>query len=163
LLNYLKIIAEQIDYNFEEADLGNIKDTVAWINNRDLAYATKRDYKVILKQFYKWIHNGSYPEKVEWIDTTRKKSNKTLPEDVLTEEDIQKLLDSANNTRDKALISMLWETGARIGELIDLEVGDLKDYPHGKKVIINGKTGARRLPLISSVPHIQAWLREDGL
>lgn len=158
LLTYLKVIAEHIDYSFEEATEEDIKDTIAWINNRDLSDATRTDYRTLIKQFYKWLNDGEYPEKVKWISTTRKKSNNTLPKDVLTEEDIEKLIKNANNTRDKALISMLWETGARIGELIDLTIRDIEDHKHGKKVVIQGKTGARRIPLISSVPHLQTWL-----
>jgi len=127
LLTYLKIIGEHIDYNFENATKGDIKDTIAWVNKRDLADASKTDYRIILKQFYKWLNDGEYPDKVEWISTTVKKSNNTLPKDVLTEEDIQKLIKTATNTRDRALISMLWETGARMGELIDLTIGDIED------------------------------------
>ncbi|KXB03092.1 hypothetical protein AKJ45_02560 [candidate division MSBL1 archaeon SCGC-AAA261F19] len=41
---------------------------------------------------------------------------------------------------------------------MDLMIGDLEDHKHGKKVVIKGKTGARRIPLISSVPHLQAWI-----
>lgn len=158
LLTYLKIICEHIDYRLDEATEEDIKDTIAWVNQRDLADASKADYRITVKQFYKWLNGGEYPDKVDWITTTTKKSNDTLPQDVLTEEDIGKMVQAASNTRDRALISMLWETGARIGELIDLTVGDIEDHRHGMKVVIQGKTGARRIPLISSVPHLQAWL-----
>lgn len=158
LLNYLKIIAEHIEFNFKEAAIDDIKNTVAWLNKRDVADATKVDTKTILKQFYKWLNNGEYPDTVKWIKTTRKRSNRILPKNILTEEDIQKLLNTAKNTRDKAIIAILWETGARIGELIDLKIGDLEDHKHGKKITIKGKTGPRRIPLISSIPHLQAWI-----
>lgn len=81
-----------------------------------------------------------------------------MPEKLLTEEDVEKMIHTAENPRDKAFIALLWETGARIGELIDLEVGSIEDRENGKKVVIDGKTGARRLPLVSSVPHVQNWL-----
>lgn len=55
---------------------------------------------------------------------------------------------------------MLWETGARAGELLNLQIKDLQDHEHGYQVVIQGKTGARRLPLISSVPHLNRWLDE---
>lgn len=45
-----------------------------------------------------------------------------------------------------------------IGELIDVTVGDIEDRKHGEKIVIEGKTGARRLPLVESLPHINAWL-----
>ncbi|OUJ18260.1 XerD/XerC family integrase [Methanonatronarchaeum thermophilum] len=60
LLNTLKIIAIEIEYNFKEA--------------------TKKDYMIIIKSFYKWINNGEYPEKVKWIKTTLKNRNKKLPQ-----------------------------------------------------------------------------------
>jgi len=47
-----------------------------------------------------------------------------------------------------------------IGELIDVTVGDIEDRKHGKKVVIDGKTGSRRLPLVESVPHLNRWLSE---
>jgi len=37
---------------------------------------------------------------------------------------------------------------------------DIEDRKHGKKIVIDGKTGARRLPLIRSVPHINDWLNK---
>lgn len=164
LENKLKIIAENIEFDFEKATEDQIKDFVAWVNEQDFSDSTKNDYKVILKRFYKWLNDGEYPKCVDWISTTLKKSNDKLPKNVLVEDDIQDLIEAAENPRDKALIAMLWETGARIGELIDLEIGDLEDFRHGKKVVINGKTGPRRVPLISSVPHIQAWINShpDG-
>ncbi|WGI17763.1 tyrosine-type recombinase/integrase [Methanonatronarchaeum sp. AMET-Sl] len=112
-----------------------------------------------MKSFYKWINGGEYPSKVKWINTTQKGKDKSkLPKDLLTEEDILKLLRKCTHVRDKAFISILWETGARIGELIDLEVGDFEDHHHGFKINLNGKTGERRLLLISSVPHLTTWL-----
>ncbi len=157
-LQHLKKVAENTDIDFGQASEEDVKDMVMWIKKRDIAQSTKRDYKVILKRFYKWLNDGEYPEKVSFINTTEKTKNKKLPSDMLTEEDVKEMMKSADHNRDEALISLLWETGARIGELIDLRVGDLEDNKHGLKVIISGKTGPRRLPLISSVPHLRSWL-----
>lgn len=158
VISHLRPLGRELGKSFERADEEDVKDMVAWIHDRDLADPTKRDYKVVLKSFYKWLQgNGEYPEKVEWINTTRKYSNNKLPEDLLTEEDVKELIEAAENPRDKAFISLLWETGARIGEIIDLKVGSFEDREHGLKVVIHGKTGARRLPLMSSVPHVNNW------
>lgn len=141
LLNYLKFTAEHIDVDFEKATEENIEDTVAWFNQRKVADAIKRDTKIILKMFYKRLNGGEYPDKVKWINTTRKRSNGILTKNVLTEEDIKKLMDEAKNSQCRGLIAMLRKTGARIGELIDLRIGDLEDHDHGKRVVIQGKTG----------------------
>lgn len=104
---------------------------------------------------------GEHPEMVAFINTTEKTGgNGTLPTDLLTRADITALKDACRNPRDRAFIAMLYETGARIGELIDLTVGDIEDHAHGRKVVIDGKTGQRRLPLLESTPPINKWLND---
>ncbi|RLI79176.1 integrase [Archaeoglobales archaeon] len=158
LLSALRILLENVDFDLEEAEKEDIEEIVAWINQREVSEETKRQYKIMIKLLYKWLNNGEYPDKVRWIKTTAKQRNNTLPKDILTEKDVKKLIEAAENPRDKAFIALLWETGARIGELYDLRVGDFQDHRHGLQIVITGKTGARRLPLIESVPYIRAWL-----
>jgi len=158
VLSHLKVIIEKFDFELRDASKEQIEEIVAWINGRDIAEATKKQYKVVLKMLFKWLNDGEYPKQVKWIKTSQHRRNNKLPKDMLTEEDISKMLDVASNPRDRALISLLWETGARIGELYDVEIGDFEDHEHGLKIVINGKTGYRRLPLISSVPEVRAWI-----
>ena len=154
-------IAKELDVPFEEAEKKDMEDVVLWIKRRDdIADRTKSDYKILLKRFYKWVGDGEYPDCVDWLEIDHSKSNDKLPEEMLVEEDIEALINNAQNPRDKALISLLWETGARIGELIDLTVGSIEDHRHGLKIVVDGKTGSRRLPLIESVPYLNQWLEE---
>jgi site-specific recombinase XerD len=158
-LSKLPKMARQIDVPFDEAQRADIENIVLWVNERkDICDTTKLDYKTLLKRFYKWIGNGEYPDCVKFIKTTPKNNTKKLPEDMLTEKDIKKLIQHARNPRDKALIAMLWETGARIGELLNLTVGSLEDSKYGLKLVVKGKTGARRLILISSILYVNDWL-----
>lgn len=159
-LSYLKILAEYAeDTRFEDMDKSDVKDMVEWVHDRDLADETVDTYKKVIRSLWKWMDDGNEtPEEIAWIELSNSNGNGTLPKDLLTKEDIERQVNAAKNPRDKALISMLYETGARIGELIDLTVGDIEDRKHGKKVVIDGKTGARRLPLVESVPHLNNWL-----
>lgn len=160
-LSYLKVVAEHVsDSRFQDMDVDDVKDIVAWVHGRDLADATVNTYKKALRQFWIWMNDGEAPPEVDWMKIDSGASTDTLPKDLLTREDIKAQIEAAKNPRDKALISMLYETGARIGELIDLTVGDIEDRDHGKKVVIDGKTGSRRLPLVRSVPHINDWLNK---
>ncbi|MFW6083135.1 MAG: tyrosine-type recombinase/integrase [Thermoplasmatota archaeon] len=154
-------IVSQLDKPLEEAKREDIENLILWLKRReDINSTTKNDYKKLLKRFYKWIGDGEYPPCVEWLKINYNNSNGKLPEEMLTEDDIEELIDHALNPRDKALISILWETGARIGELIDLTVGSIEDRQHGLKIVVDGKTGSRRIPLIESVPYINKWLEE---
>lgn len=51
------------------------------------------------------------------------KEPKTRPK-VLTKEQVKTLINACNNLRDKFLISLLWETGIRIGEALSLWIED---------------------------------------
>ena len=78
---------------------------------------TKHDYKVTLKKFYKWLNGGEEPSTTKWIKTTLKRQDRKLPEDMLQEEEIRKMIDASVNKRDMAIIALLWDIGARIGEV----------------------------------------------
>lgn len=164
LTAHLKIIAQHLgDTRFEDMDKDDVKDLVAWVQSRDVSEATKSAYKQVIKRFWRWLYDkpkGEHPEQTEWINTGTRSSSDKLPQDLLTKEDVEKQLEECNNPRDKAFVALLYETGARIGELIDLTVGDIEDRKHGKKVVIDGKTGSRRLPLVESVPYLNKWLSE---
>jgi site-specific recombinase XerD len=48
---------------------------------------------VILKKFYKWHCKEDSPELTRWIKTTAKKKDQKLPEGMLTELDVLKLIE----------------------------------------------------------------------
>jgi hypothetical protein len=86
-----------------------------------------------------------------------------MPEGILTEEDIMKLLDAANNVRDKAIIATLFDSGIRIGELLSMKRKDIDLEGNPSHIIVNGKTGPRRVPILFSVPYLAAYLNEQKL
>lgn len=76
---------------------------------------TKHDKKIILKRFYKWINGDEEPPQyIKWLKS-RPPKNKILPEELLTEEEVVKLIDVSNYIRDKAFISALYESSCRVG------------------------------------------------
>lgn len=173
VLGHLAIIAEEVgpETRFEDQEKGDIKDLVEWAqtkkkdNGETVSAATASAYKQAIKRFWKWkadLPGDEHPEETDWINTKGGVSNDNgkLPKDLLTREDIGDLKDACRNDRDRAFIAMLYETGARIGELIDLTIGDIEDHKHGRKVVINGKTGPRRLPLLEATPALNDWMNK---
>jgi len=163
-LAYLKQVAKHVDKPLDEMDKSDVKEVMSWVHDRELQPATVETYKKVTKVFWTWLNDADEPKEVDavsWIQSNGADTgNDTLPKDLLTQQDIEAQVDAANNPRDKAFIWLLYETGARIGELIDLTVGDIEDRKHGKKITIHGKTGARRVPLVESVPHLNRWLSD---
>jgi len=162
----LKKLAKEADFAFDEADEDDLRTLVAWINKQNLSDAYSLDHKIVLKRFYRWINNrvwgnkDEHPDITSFISTAGGQTNGKLPKELLTPEDVDALIDAANNSRDKALIGLLWETGARYSELMDLTVGDVEDRKRGRKIVVHGKNGGRRIPLMESVPYLNRWLSD---
>jgi len=133
------------------------KDDMIDFLNENADYKS-RSLKVSIKAFYKWLFGeNNYPEQVSWIKTHGFERRK-LPEDILTKDDVRKLADVCDNPRDRALIMLLYESGCRAGELLDLEIRNLTFDDYGASLILDGKTGMRRVRLIDSVPDLRIWL-----
>lgn len=120
-------------------------------------------YKAKVKRFYKWLlgKDDSYPENVKWIKAKRIRRADAIAKSLLTEEEVTKMLKAADHPRDKALISTLYETGGRRGEVVNLRVRDVQPQPYGYNVTFTvGKTGAHPAPPITGSPakFLRNWL-----
>ena len=70
-----------------------------------------------------------------------------LPEELLTEKDISKLIEAADNPRDRAFIALIGETGFRIGEMFSICMKSISVEEKGIRVHITVKKlykGSRR-------------------
>jgi hypothetical protein len=76
----------------------------------------------------------------------------------LTEEDVKKLIASADHARDKAFISVLWESGARVSEIGNLLFKQVIFDKYGLILTVRGKTGSRKIRLILSTPYLANWM-----
>ncbi len=159
-------IAEMINKDFSKATKQDIVKFCSEINNSDYQEWTKHDYLVMIKRFYKWLRESEgadyvkneYPMEVKWIRASVKNSRQKLPNELLTIDDVKKLADAPNNLRDRAFVLMLYESGARIGELLNIRLKDIEPDKYGIKVTLFGKTGARKIRLIASAPAINMWI-----
>jgi len=129
------------------------------ISRRDTVspYTLKNDV-LEMKLFIKFL----IPDQVDQIFTFKmKKPKRQFPvERLLTANDIAKLVAACTNQRDRALISLLWDSGCRISEIMGLDFEHVVLDQYGGVILVNGKTGARRIRLISSVPDLQQWINQ---
>lgn len=136
------------------------KDNRARRTDQPLSEESRRNEKISLKKFYKWLRNceDDYPDEVRWIKAGKKGGRKLPPENFLTEEEIKSLAESTQNLRDRALILILYESGCRVGEILGLKVGDVRFDQYGVVLFVDGKTGQRRVRIIFSSPALAEWL-----
>ncbi len=160
----LRDIAQILGQTFSSATKEDIERVLCEIESNGYSAWTKADYRIILKRFYKWLlgEDEFYPRIVSWIRNKEPK-NSILPEELLSEEEILKLVDSAKFARDKAFIFTLYESGARIGELLTIRIKHISFSEPVSGLMVSGKTGQRRIPVIKCVPFLKKWLSEHPL
>jgi len=151
---------EWLSKDFEDATKEDIQNLVIKIEKCSYVEYTKIELKICIKKIYRMLKNTEdYPPEVKWIKPGHIKAERIkLPEELLTEEDIVKLINAANSQRDKAFIAMLYETGCRIGEILFIRIKHIQFDQYGALVMVSGKTGSRRLRIITSVPYLTEWL-----
>jgi site-specific recombinase XerD len=161
-LSVLKLIAESMNKDFDKIDIPALKRYIITLERSNLSEWTKHDYKITICKFYKWFYSDNNHTLISWIKTSVKSKNLKLPEDMLTEQDALLLISNASNKRDRAIIAMLWDLGARIGEILTLRVKDLTFDDIGLIIHLNGKTGPRRVRAVWSIRFIKEWLTEHS-
>jgi len=156
------MIAGWMDGSFLNPKQEDIEKLVRAIDRRYDNGNTRDNYKVTIKRFYRWLLGGDkiVPEIVQWIKLNGNSEEKKKPEPIVTEDEFSKLMDACLNLRDKALISLLYDSGCRISELLTLHIEDVTFDQYGMVLSVTGKTGSRRVRVIGdSVTHVNAWLR----
>ena len=123
---------------------------------------TLLDHVAILKQFIIWMIENNYstiPEKkVHSIRNPKKNTLTKTAGDMLTPEEVLAILKACSRSADRAMISMLYEGGFRIGEVATLTWGALKFDERGVIVNLEFKTGIPRyVRLIANTELIKQW------
>jgi integrase len=78
--------------------------------------------------------------------------------DMLSVDEVMKIIKGAKNSRNRAIIAMLFESGCRPSELLDMTWSDVNFDEYGATLNTAAKTGnPRRIRIISMTPHLVAW------
>ena len=75
------------------------------------------------------------------------KKDKRLP-DVLTKEEVKKLIEACDNQKSRLIVSLLYSAGLRVSELVNLKINDV-DLSEGTGWVRKGKGSKDRLIVIS--------------
>ena len=118
----------------------------------------------LIRKFFAYVHGyetRGYPPVVDWMKVKRigrDRKHKINPSDLLTPEEIYTIISCTESPRDRALVSLIAESGIRVGEASVLRIKDLKHTEYGLEIDVNGKTGPRSIPLVVCKPDLQIWL-----
>ena len=161
-LNHLYVVAKILDKDFDKVKKTDIEDILLELNDRKYSAYTITDYKIILKKFYNWLGDcppKKYPECIAWLSTVRKDEEWRDPASDMTPEEVALLAKAAEHPRDKAFVWVLYETAARIGELMDVKMKHLTFGKVSSVKIWGEKVHKwRELPIVDARADLATWI-----
>ena len=157
-------LSKMLSKPFSDAVESDVRRVMGELNQTDLSEETKKTFKVMLRKFYRFIRGitrkGQYPPEVEWISIAIPNNHKKLPEELLTEEEILKIIQNCGTLRNRALIATLGESGCRVGEIGSMKIKHVSFEEYGARITVGGKTGMRKILVINSAPYLQEWINQ---
>ncbi len=137
-----------------EANARQITSLLARIERSSWSSWTKHDYKLALRMYLRFLGRKGLAELVHIKNVHGYK----LPEELITPDDIFDLMDAQGRIEDHAFLFVLYESGCRIGELLSLQRKHVVFDSIGAVLVVDGKTGMRRIRLIESAPVLDEWI-----
>jgi site-specific recombinase XerD len=156
--------ADQLDHQILDVDI--VRSFLGWLEKERKCSARTRNHRLAaLKTFVRYVAFAA-PEHAERCRRIRELSSARFeqPEvEYLEDEEVRGLVKAATERRDRALLLLMYNTGARVQEIIDLDVCDLRLDPV-PVVMLEGKGRKQRTnPLLDrTVDSLRQWLAERG-
>lgn len=125
--NHMCALMRGCPFNPQTATREEIERVIAWINRQPYKSTTKEDLKIVVRRLVQYAKLGScargtpLPDGVTWFNVnTSEKASRVKPESLLMLEEVKAMMNAAENERDRALVSVLFEAALRPGELLGL-------------------------------------------
>lgn len=131
-------------------------------DGRFYAEETKIGFKVTMKKFFRWLCKEDI-ERLKamtgWMDTYSEV--KEVP--ALTRDQVEQLVEGTGKARVRAVVMLLFDSGARISELLNIRWRDV-DFPKSAGEVLRfrirySKTKSRTISLPLAQDHVLKWMK----
>lgn len=135
LENLIKYFEEEYDLepDVEQIELDDIRPFLGWLQDQGYDRNSIRLKSSAIRSFFKFLYINEYISSNPAVNLSTPKKKKTLP-NFLTEKEFQNLISQFDENNDeqlrnKTLIQLIYSTGLRISEALNLKVSDINfDY-----------------------------------
>ena len=154
---------------FEAFTRDNVKEYVAWLKNKDYSAKTINLKLTAIRSFLKYCSEEDFELRGVYTDvcTVKKIKEDKKPIEYLAPEATAAILSAyglktAKQRRNRMLLILLYDSGARVQELADLMVSSLHIDAANPYITLVGKgRKSRNVPLMSkTVKHLKNYLKE---
>ena len=122
------------------------------INRKDWSQWTKFTHWKMFKRICRFVKKD-----LDFSDWKIRKPR--IEPEILTMKEIFQMVSVAPSFRDKLIILLLYESGMRIGELLELRKKDVSFDEWGAIIRVNGKTGVRYVRVVKVAELLRAWIQ----
>lgn len=153
--SFFALFASRTKKEFEDVTIPDIED---YLENYVKSRMSREVFKVYFRQLFKFTKKDDLVKQLPIKRANMKRSEEISVSDLLSKDDVALLIKAANSFRDKAAVAVIYESGMRKGEFLNMKIKHVGFDKFGGFFTANGKTGPRRIRLIESVPYLQMWL-----
>lgn len=162
MLTYMHEI--EITKDINELDQVDFERLVMYLEDeKGLSPGGIRNYRKLIKKFLGWYHEDEPPK---WVKNIKLKNlaSPVQPQDLLTQEEFDRLMAACRHPRDRALIAVLADSGMRIGALASCRVKNVEFKQYGAILYISStskskkSTAAKGIPLTWSTGFLNQWI-----
>lgn len=145
-LNYYRTTVEhlisQIETGVRKISTEEIREYLSNYQKRNsCSNVTIDNIRRNISSFFSWLEKEDYILKSP-MKRIHKIKTKTVVKNIISDEGIEKLRDNCKEKRDLAIIDLLYSTGIRVGELVNLNIEDID--LEGRECIVYGKGDKER-------------------
>jgi integrase/ribosomal protein L40E len=160
----LRVLSKMMPDVFLNPSMEDLKSAIVNLQSKaNISPRTVEDYKQAIRKYYKWkLSDREFQKRVQWIKVRGNSVNRLKKsEEMVTVEEMHKLVENCISVRDKALFSLLYDSGCRVGEILTLRIRDLQNDQWGTVLHVSGKTGERMVRIVGdSVPYLREWVQQ---
>ncbi len=135
---------------------------------KQMANSSMNLMKLRVKQFFQWLYSmekDQYPENVRWIKIKSIGPEREIsPEELPKPEEVKRMIECTEHPRNRALISLMAESGTRIGEISTIRLKDICWNDNGFILTIRAamskSTFSRRIPLCACAEDVKRWIND---
>lgn len=147
-INDLYYFHEFVKMDFDKVKYDDIRDYLEYLNlKKEKSTSVSRKISS-LKSFYKFLYKNDYMDKKDYplVKVTYPKKEKKLPKFLYYNDLLEIINESSKDkdgVRDRLIIEMLYATGVRVSELVNIKLNDI-DF-NNKIIIVCGKGNKERI------------------
>jgi len=172
ITNYLNLLTrmtarlQECDYfnNLDEMVQDDFDNLLFYLEDvRGISKGEVRNYKKAIKKLYRWRYEDDIPK---WVTTLKLENIESTvqPSDLLTQDEVDKILAACRHPRNKAFIAVMLDSGMRVGALGSTRIKNVEFNQYGAIIYISKTSRSKKttapkgIPITWSTGYLNQWL-----